>query len=245
MNIIGIIPARYASTRFPGKPLIDIEGKSMIQRVYEQACQAKTISQVIVATDDERIFNAVKLFGGEVMMTSPSHQSGTDRCREVAEKIGDGYEIIINIQGDEPFIAASQIDLLAGCFTGDDIKIGTLIEKITNPNDLFNRNVVKVVIAHSGEVLFFSRAAIPILRNFDEKNWLNYHTFYKHIGTYAYRTEILKEISALKQSSLEKAEALEQLRWLENGYRIKAIVTELESFSIDTPDDLLKIKTNV
>jgi len=241
MKILGVIPARYASTRFPGKPLVIIDGMSMIQRVFVKAKQAASLAGVYVATDDERIFNHVKDFGGDAVMTSPDHQSGTDRCMEVSSLLDETYDIVINIQGDEPFIDALEIDKVANCFENNEIQIATLAKKISNIADIFNKNTIKVVLNKDSEALYFSRSPIPFTRNFEENNWLNHTTYYKHIGIYAYRTDILAQITKLGQSSLEKAEALEQLRWLENGYKIKVAITEMESFSIDTPEDLLKI----
>jgi 3-deoxy-manno-octulosonate cytidylyltransferase (CMP-KDO synthetase) len=259
MKILGVIPARYASTRFPGKPLVIIDGMSMIQRVFVKAKQATTLSNVYVATDDERIFNHVKDFGGDAVMTSPDHQSGTDRCMEVSSLLDETYDIVINIQGDEPFIDALEIDKVARCFESPQspnpqsptlnpqspIQIATLAKKISNIADIFNKNTIKVVLNKDSEALYFSRSPIPFTRNFEENNWLNHTTYYKHIGIYAYRTDILAQITKLGQSSLEKAEALEQLRWLENGYKIKVAITEMDSFSIDTPEDLLKINPAV
>lgn len=241
MKILGVIPARYASTRFPGKPLVIIDGMSMIQRVFVKAKQAASLAGVYVATDDERIFNHVKDFGGDAVMTSPDHQSGTDRCMEVSSLLDETYDIVINIQGDEPFIDALEIDKVANCFESNEIQIATLAKKISNIADIFNKNTIKVVLNKDSEALYFSRSPIPFTRNFEENNWLNHTVYYKHIGIYAYRTDILDQITQLGQSSLEKAEALEQLRWLENGYKIKVAITEMESFSIDTPEDLLKI----
>lgn len=241
MNIIGIIPARYASSRFPGKPLIDIQGKSMIQRVYEQAQKAGLLNDVIVATDDERIQQHVENFGGKVVITDAHHQSGTDRCNEALEKINSSAEVAINIQGDEPFIAPQQIDLVASCFNNNDISIATLVKKIKSVDELFNVNIPKVVINKNKEAIYFSRQTIPFIRGISEVDWLKEHSFYKHIGIYAYRTTTLKKLTALPISLLEKAEALEQLRWIENGYSIKVEITDYESIAIDTPDDLKKI----
>lgn len=243
MKILGIIPARYASARFPGKPLIDIRGKSMICRVYEQSCRAASLYKTVVATDDERIFNHVKDFGGEVLMTSSKHPSGTDRCGEVAEKLNtEKPEAIINIQGDEPFIDPKQIDLLAGLFHDPSTRIGTLVKKISSPSDLDSATVMKVVVNVKDEAIYFSRSPIPYCRNFPREEWLSQHTYLKHIGIYGYRTDVLQQLIGLAPSSLEKTESLEQLRWIENGYRIRVAFTDIESFSIDTPDDLLKIK---
>jgi len=244
MKFIGIIPARYASTRFPGKPLAYINGKSMIQRVYEQVKIA--LDDVVVATDDCRIEEAVKAFGGKVVMTSSEHQSGTDRIAEAIEKIeaktGDKYQVIINIQGDEPFIQPEQIKALMNCFNSPSTQIATLIKAIENPDEIFDMNKVKVVVNKNQRAMYFSRSPIPFLRGTDEKDWINKHTYYKHIGMYAYRRDTLNEITKLPQSSLEIAESLEQLRWLENEYVIKTDITKHESIGIDTPEDLERVK---
>ncbi len=241
-SIAGIIPARYASSRFPGKPLINIGGKTMIQRVYEQACQAKTLKTVIVATDDERIYQHVQDFGGNVVMTSPNHPSGTDRCYEAYTLSGmKDIDAIVNIQGDEPFIQPGQIDLLCSIFDSREVQLGTLVKKLKNAADLNNPNAMKVVLNKDKEALYFSRSPIPYLRNHPQEKWLDNHTFYKHIGIYAYRTDVLQQIVQLPPSSLELAESLEQLRWLENGYKIKVAVTDYESISVDTPEDLEKL----
>lgn len=242
MNILGIIPARYASTRFPGKPLTDIGGVSMIRRVYEQAKRAGSLSDVLVATDDERIESHVKAFGGNVVMTSPDHQSGTDRCFEAVRKFAPASDIVINIQGDEPFIKPEQIDLAASCFSHADVQIATLVKRIGNKEDLFNPNIPKVLLNAGKEAMYFSRQTIPHIRDTAPEEWLDAHIFYKHIGIYAYRTSILAEITALKQSSLELAESLEQLRWLESGYKIKTEITDFESVAVDSPEDLQKLK---
>lgn len=242
MKILGIIPARFGSTRFPGKPLVDIDGKTMIQRVYEQAKSCSTLTDVIVATDDQRIFNEVTRFGGKVVITSTMHQSGTDRCAEVVSKLTTPYEIIINIQGDEPFIDPKQITQLCNCFLDEKTQIATLVKRITEQSDLFNENKVKVTFSKNHFAIYFSRNAIPFFRGEANENWLKKHTYYKHIGIYGYRTQILKEITLLKPSTLELAEGLEQLRWLENGYNIKITETELEAISIDTPEDIAKLK---
>lgn len=242
MNIIGIIPARYASTRFPGKPLTDIGGKSMIQRVYEQAKKSASLADVLVATDDERIKQHVIAFGGNVIMTNMNHQSGTDRCFEAIQNFSSSADIIINIQGDEPFIHPEQINLLASCFKSDKVQIATLVKKISTNEELFNSNIPKVILNKNKEAIYFSRQSIPHIRGKEQADWHKEHTFYKHIGIYAYTTRVLAEITALKQSSLELAEALEQLRWIENGYKIKVAITELESVAIDTPNDLKKLE---
>ena len=243
MNIIGIIPARYGSTRFPGKPLVDIDGKTMIQRVYEQVLQSKRLSRVTIATDDDRIFNHAKDFGADTIMTSPKHISGTDRCAEFISKEGVGqWDVVVNIQGDEPYIQPEQIDLLISCFDQQDTQIATLVKKITTTDELFNHNNVKVVMNKRGEAIYFSRSPIPYNRNFPEEEWLKHSSYFKHIGIYGYRSSTLKDISTLTKTNLEITESLEQLRWIENGYVIKAEVTSLESISIDTPEDLAKIR---
>ncbi len=240
MKILGIIPARYASTRFPGKPLVDIYGKTMIQRVYEQSIKTKGLAHVVVATDDERIAEEVTNFGGQYVMTANTHQSGTDRCAEVAEKMPE-YDIIINIQGDEPYISPEQIELLSTCFSDDKTQLATLIKEITTDEELFNVNIPKVVINAQQAALYFSRQTIPYLRNTEKENWLKAHQFYKHIGIYGYRRDVLLALTKLKPSTLEITESLEQLRWLENGFTIKTKVTHLETIAIDTPEDLKKI----
>lgn len=240
MKTIGIIPARYASTRFPAKPLVDIAGKTMIQRVYEQAKKCE-LDHVVVATDDERISTVVESFGGEVVMTSTQHQSGTDRCAEVALALAE-YGIVINIQGDEPFIDPEQIALVKSCFSNESTQLATLIKKITKDSELFNPNIPKVVINEHDQAIYFSRHPIPYIRNAQHaEDWVTMHQFYKHIGIYGYTRETLLEITNLTPSSLELAESLEQLRWLENGYKIQTKVTGLETIAIDTPEDLQKI----
>lgn len=242
MKFIGIIPARYASTRFPGKPLADMNGKPMVQRVYEQV--EGVLDTVCVATDDSRIEAAVKHFGGNVVMTSDQHRSGTDRCYEAYQKAGDGYDIVVNIQGDEPFIHPQQIETLKACFTDQDVQIATLVKPFRSDDDfestLFNPNSPKVVLNKNSEAMYFSRSIIPYIRGKKHTEWLSGHTFYKHIGLYAYRADVLKEITCLPQSPLELAESLEQLRWLENGYKIKVGITQQETLGIDTPEDMEK-----
>lgn len=241
MKFIGIIPARYASTRFPAKPLAILGGKPVIQRVYEQV--AGILDEAYVATDDERIETAVKSFGGKVVMTSINHKSGTDRCYEAYTKVGHGYDIVVNIQGDEPFIQHSQLEAVKTCFEDATTQIATLVKPFI-PEDgydaLKNANSPKVVVNKNMNALYFSRSIIPFQRNADKEDWLKGHTYYKHIGLYAYRADILKEITSLSQSSLEMAESLEQLRWLENGYTIKVGVSEVETIGIDTPQDLAR-----
>ena len=240
MTKLGIIPARYASTRFPGKPLIDINGKSMIQRVYEQACSSTSLDKVVIATDDERIIAEIKRFGGEYALTRADHQSGTDRCAEVALTF-TGFDVIINIQGDEPYIDPIQIDLLSSCFEDPQVKLATLVKKIHTDEELFNQNIPKVILNSAQEAVYFSRQTIPFLRNTAPQDWVKTFQFYKHIGIYGYTTETLLKITQLKPSSLEIAESLEQLRWLENGYKIQTKVTDFETIAIDTPEDLEKI----
>jgi len=249
MNFVGIIPARYASTRFPGKPLAMIDGKSMIQRVYEQSCKANVLSEVWIATDDNRIESHIKSFGGKVMLTSPNHKSGTERCNEVIQRLQTDtpsrlFDVAINIQGDEPFIQPEQIEKVASCFSNPEVEIATLIKKISDKTELFNPNVVKVITANDKKALYFSRQPIPFLRGMPENDWLTHHTYFKHIGIYAYRTETLRKLTMLAPSPLEIAESLEQLRWLENAYHIYTKQTDFESFSVDTPDDLLKLINN-
>jgi len=240
MKFLGIIPARYASSRFPGKPLIDIEGKTMIQRVYEQVKKSTKLNEVVVATDDQRIAQTVRSFGGKVVMTAEHHQSGTDRCAEVITDI-EGYDVAINIQGDEPFIDPAQIDLLASCFEDTTTQIATLVKEITAEEELFNVNIPKVVRNTKGEAIYFSRQTIPFLRAVEKDQWLHKQTFYKHIGIYAYQVDTLKALTQLPISMLEEAEALEQLRWLENGYAIQTAITTHETVAVDTKEDLAKI----
>ncbi len=239
IQILGVIPARYASTRFSAKPLADLGGKSMIQRVYEQVKKAKHVSEVVVATDHSEIFNHVKQFDGNVCMTKESHASGTDRCYEALTLQQKEYKYVINIQGDEPFIQPAQIDLLANLLDGKT-EIATLVKKIEDQEQLFNPNVVKAIVAGNNTALYFSRSPIPHIRNTQESEWLSKNTFFKHIGMYAYRSDILKQLTGLPVSSLEKAESLEQLRWLENGFKISVAETKTETIGIDTPDDLKK-----
>ena len=241
MKFLGIIPARYASTRVPAKPLAMLGGKTVIQRVYEQV--AGVLDDAYVATDDERIEAAVKAFGGKVVMTSVHHKSGTDRCYEAMVKIGQGFDVIVNIQGDEPFIQPSQLHAIKACFDDAATQIATLVKPFsadTPLEALENANSPKVVVSANWNALYFSRSVIPYLRGVDKSEWLRRHTFYKHIGLYAYRAEVLKEITSLPQSSLELAESLEQLRWLENGYTIQVGISEVETIGIDTPEDLAR-----
>lgn len=246
MKALGIIPARFASTRFPGKPLADIDGKSMIRRVYEQCVQCTDLSRVIVATDSKEIFSHVRKFGGEVMMTGEQHRSGTERCAEVVEKLRRSGvtlrpDAVINIQGDEPFIDPRQISQVAMTFRESRTAVGTLAKRITTLRELKDPNVVKVVFATDGTALYFSRSPIPFLRGHTQKEWLKHGTFYKHVGIYGYRPEILRELVRLPVSHLETAESLEQLRWMDAGFPITVAETEYETTAVDTPADLLKI----
>jgi len=239
IKILAIIPARFASTRFPGKPLADIAGKSMIRRVYEQAKKSALLTDVIVATDHQSIYDHVIAFGGAACMTSEDHPSGTDRCYEAFTKQPDPFEYVINVQGDEPFIAPQQIDLLASLLDGK-VELATLIKVIQDEEQLFNPNVVRVAVNKQNEAIYFTRSVIPYLRSVPQKEWLAKHTYFKHIGMYAYRADVLKKITQLEISSLEKAESLEQLRWIENGLKIKVAVTNLETIGIDAPEDIAK-----
>ncbi|MFC6997966.1 3-deoxy-manno-octulosonate cytidylyltransferase [Rufibacter roseus] len=239
MKAVGIIPARYASTRFPGKPLVNLGGKSMIRRVYEQA-QASELAAVVVATDDERIFSHVHEFGGSAVMTSPLHQSGTDRCHEAYEQLQEKYEVVVNIQGDEPFIQPEQINRVLSCFQNPDDQIATLIKPVKDQQELLNPNSPKVVVGAQGQALYFSRHPIPYLRGHDQEQWLAQHAYFKHIGIYGYRSQVLAQLTKLQQSVLEKAESLEQLRWLEHGFKIITATTEMETIGIDTPEDVEK-----
>lgn len=239
MNFICLIPARYASTRFPGKPLAQLGGKSVIQHVYERA---KTcFEHVFVCTDDERICQAVTEFGGQSVMTSSTHHSGTERCNEAYGLLGIDADVIVNIQGDEPFIHPSQLETLKGCFTDETIQIATLVKPYSEHDGLQalqNPNTPKVVFDSCMNALYFSRSVVPYLRGVDPSQWLSSHQYYKHIGIYGYRADVLGEITKLPPSQLEVAESLEQLRWLENGYTIRVAKTEIETIGIDTPNDL-------
>jgi len=238
--ILGIIPARYASSRFPGKPLVEIEGKSMIRRVYEQASQAKTIDKLVVATDDERIAAHVKAFGGEVVMTKAEHPSGTDRCYEAFKNIAGDFNYIINIQGDEPFLDPQQIDELGAVCKGQT-ELATQMIKVDNSAFLFDQGEVKIVLNHENEALYFSRMVIPFVKGIPESEWHLHHSYYRHVGMYAYRRDVLQAITKLPVSALEKAESLEQLRWLEAGYKIKCVETTFDSHCIDTPEDIERV----
>lgn len=238
ITAIGIIPARFASTRFPGKPLVSIAGKPMIQRVYEQCLKATSLQKVLVATDDARIADTVLKFGGEVVMTSEEHRSGTDRCQEAYAAITDDFDVVVNIQGDEPFIHPDQIDMAVSCFDTPAIQIATLIKVIDGNRDLFDANRVKVIRNLRNEAIYFSRHPIPFYKDLPQNEWLEHTTYFSHIGLYAYRSHILSEITQLAPSAIEKAESLEQLRWLEHGYRIKVAETTVQSDAIDSPEDL-------
>ena len=239
MKVVGIIPARYASTRFPGKPLALIKGKTMIRRVCEQAWKSK-LDAVVVATDDVRIADEVMSFGGRYVLTSPNHRSGTDRCCEALGLLDENYGAVVNIQGDEPFIDPEQINLLVDLITCDDTPLASLAKPIEDEEELFSPNTVKVVMNNEGKALYFSRNPIPFVRNVEKEKWLVVSAFYKHIGIYAYKSEALRKVAAMPLSDLELAESLEQLRWLENGLSIRMAVTKSENVSIDTPADLDK-----
>jgi len=241
LKIIGIIPARYGSTRFPGKPLAMIHGKSMIQRVVQQASQASSISAVLVATDDRRILKHVIELGYNAVMTSENHPSGTDRCLEALEKSGLHADAVINIQGDEPFVSPHQIDALANLISKPEVEIATLAKRIHDAESLFDTNRVKVVISADHKALYFSRQAIPFQKNNPQDHWLLHNHYFKHIGLYAYKTSVLKEICEMKPSLLEMAESLEQLRWLENGKSIYISETDVETPAVDTKEDLERL----
>lgn len=242
--ILGVIPARYGSTRFPGKPLVLINGISMIERVYRQASLCPLLTSVVVATDDQRIYDHVIQFGGRAVMTSPNHKSGTDRIPEVLDKLEEMreyYHIVVNIQGDEPFIHPSQITDVINLFHNMAVDVATLIKKIDTTEDLFNPNVVKATIDKYGKVLYFSRSPIPYVRDTEKENWVKEYTFYKHVGIYAYFIDTLKQIMTLPDTQLEHAESLEQLRWLHDGFGIYTKITDIETIGIDTPEDLTKL----
>lgn len=241
-RFIGIIPARYASTRFPGKPLAMLGGKSVIFRVYEQV--SRVLGHVYVATDDERIFTHVSAFGGRAVMTSVHHQSGTDRIQEAMAKIGASeFDVVVNVQGDEPFIQRSQIETVMACFEDERTQIATLGMPFTarhSLEDLENPNSPKIVLDNDGYALYFSRSVVPFVRSAERREWMGRFPFLKHIGLYAYRTDVLSQITALPPSALELAESLEQLRWLQNGFRVKVGITSVETIGIDTPEDLMR-----
>ncbi|HTB99569.1 MAG TPA: 3-deoxy-manno-octulosonate cytidylyltransferase [Ferruginibacter sp.] len=239
--IVGIIPARYSSTRFPGKALCDIKGKTMVQRVYEQAKLSTHLHKVVVATDDQRIVDNVLSFGGEVVMTASTHPSGTDRCWDALQQLKDQYQYVINIQGDEPFINPKQIDELAIVLKDNTTELATQMIAVDSYEMLADEGEVKIVLNTNNEALYFSRAIIPYIKNTDKKEWHKHHSYYRHVGMYAYRRDILEKITKLPVSALEKAESLEQLRWLENGFKIKCVTTKFDSHCIDTPEDLQRM----
>jgi 3-deoxy-manno-octulosonate cytidylyltransferase (CMP-KDO synthetase) len=243
MKAAGIIPARYASTRFPGKPLALIHGVSMIERVYRRAKQAKMLDEVIVATDDERIYNHVTSFGGKAVMTSEAHLSGTDRCAEASLKLPGNYNVVINIQGDEPYIHPEQIDLLVNCFIKPEVELATLVKTITDPLDLLNTNIPKVVIAASGFALYFSRNTVPYSKPGETEAKILQNLYYKHIGIYGFRTGLLLKLAALPEGKLEQCESLEQLRWLEHGFKIFTTVSMHENIAVDAPSDIKLIES--
>lgn len=238
MRIVGVIPARYGSTRFPGKPLVSINGKSMIRRVFERASRARGLDELWVATDDERIAEHVRSFGGEVMLTRDTHESGTERCHEVSSRLASPADAILNIQGDEPYIYPEQIEALCALIAEEGVEIATLVKRIESTEVLLNPNKVKAVLNARNEALYFSRSPIPFYRGLSAAEWIAQHDYYKHIGLYAYRAEVLNELVHLEAGALEQAEALEQLRWLERGKRIFCAITRYESPAVDTPADL-------
>lgn len=236
MKFIGIIPARYASTRFPGKPLALLGGKPVIQHVYEKV--AAVLKAAYVATDDERIYDVVKSFGGQVVMTRTDHKSGTDRIEEAIEKIGGEWDVVVNVQGDEPFVAKSQLDTICHCFDDPTTQIATLGKPFESMEAVQNPNSPKIVVDNMGFAMYFSRSVIPYVRGKEKSSWLTHYPFLKHLGIYAYRKDVLRQVTQLPQSSLEIAESLEQLRWLQNGFKIKVGTTDVETVGIDTPQDL-------
>lgn len=238
MKYVAIIPARYASTRFPGKPLAMLGGKTVIRRVVEQV--SKVLDDVYVATDDTRIYDEVVSFGGKAIMTGSYHKSGTDRIEEAYRKIGKEFDVVINVQGDEPFIHPSQIVSIMECFASNDTQIATLGKRFESMESVENANSPKIVTDNKGYAMYFSRSVIPYVRSKERNEWINAFPFLKHIGMYAYRSGVLKEITKIEQSPLEIAESLEQLRWLQNGYKIKVGITDYETVGIDTPNDLRK-----
>lgn len=237
MKVLGIIPSRYGSSRFPGKPLIDLKGKSMIQRVYEQAKKCSAFTSVVVATDDERIYNHVVEFGGEVLMTRSDHQSGTDRCGEVIEQWND-FDIVVNIQGDEPLIRPEQLTDLIAVFKDESVEIATIVKAMHSAADIRNPNRIKVVLDQAKNGIYFSRSPIPHIANAPHEDWLTKTTFWKHIGIYAWRTVVLKKILSLEKTEIEQLESLEQLRWLYYGYKIRTVETTIETPNIDAPADV-------
>lgn len=239
--IAGIIPARYASSRFPGKPLADIQGKSMLQRVYEQAAASTLLDTVVIATDDSRIFDHARSIGAKVVMTAADHPSGTDRCWEALQQLDPGYQYVINIQGDEPFLDPAQIDELAAVLQDGTTELATQMIRIQSTELLFDRGEVKIILDHQQQALYFSRMPVPFIKGVDEKEWHLHFPYYRHVGMYAYRRDVLEQITRLPVSSLEKAESLEQLRWLEHGFKIRCVETRFDSHCIDTPEDIEKV----
>ena len=240
MSILAIIPARYASTRFPGKPLVEIKGVSMIQRVYEQTIKSSAVTDVIIATDDERIAAHAKAFGAKVVITKPEHPSGTDRCFEAYQLYGKPFDYIINVQGDEPFLDPEQINSLVKVCDGK-VEIATQMTKCLSQEVLFDLGEVKIVLNNKKEALYFSRNVIPFIKGKEQKDWHKNFDYYRHVGMYVYRVDVLEKITQLKPSSLELAESLEQLRWLEHGYKISCVETQFDSHCVDTPEDIEKV----
>ena len=237
MRILGVSPSRYASTRFPGKSLVDIMGQPMVWRVYEQSMKATCFQKIVVATDDHRIYSAIEERGGNVVMTSENHRNGTERCVEALVKIGEDYDYVVNIQGDEPFIQADPLEELCELLDGK-VQLATLVSQIENQKSLINPGVMKVIFDKSHNAIYFSRQAIPYIRDTEKDKWSGAFTYYKHVCIYAYRSDVLQEVAALEMTPLERAESLEQLRWIEHGYKIKIGITNYDSVSIDTPEDL-------
>lgn len=241
MNAIAIIPARYGSTRFPGKPLIHIGGKTMIHSVYENTSVVKSLNDVIVATDDDRIKNEVLSFGGKVVMTSANHKSGTERCAEVVSGLNPKPDIVINVQGDVPFVASDHIEKIVSCFQSNQVQIATIMKRITEEKRLINPHITKVVFNKRMQAIYFSRTPIPYIRDVNHEMWVQAFDYFEHIGLYGYRSEALEAISKLPEGKLEQAESLEQLRWLENGFAVQLAETTFDSISIDTPEDLSQV----
>ncbi len=239
MTIVGIIPARYSSTRFPGKPLVLINGKSMLQRVYEQAAKSN-LTEIIIATDDDRIKEHALSFGAKVIITKPEHPSGTDRCYEAYVLNNKNFDYVLNIQGDEPFLDPEQINSLVNECNGE-VEISTQMIKCNSHDVLFDLGEVKIVLNTKNEALYFSRNVIPFIKGKDESEWHLHYNYFRHVGMYAYKVEVLEKITKLMPSELEKAESLEQLRWLENGFKIKCVETIYDSHCVDTPEDIEKV----
>jgi len=240
MRFVGIIPVRYKSTRFPGKPLVDIAGKTMLQRVYEQCLKCKALDKVVIATDDELILKHAESLGAQVVMTSENHPSGTDRCFEAYTLLDEKFDVVVNIQGDEPFISPQQIELLIKSFKPND-EIATLMIACNDYETLFSEGEVKIVLDKNNYALYFSRSVIPYLKGVPKEEWHLRHKYYRHVGMYAYRVDILERIAALSPSDLEKKESLEQLRWLENGFKILCVETNEDSYCIDYPEDIERV----